>query len=371
MTSMDIFFLGTGSAYPTPVRGSSCLVLRNDGDCWLFDCGEGSQTQLMKSQVKPGKISKIFISHLHGDHVFGLPGLLCTLSMNNRPKTLMEIYGPQGLRKFLRTTLELSWTLLEFEFVVHELKILDFQLSQCSKQLNINLSTSDEILHPNEQLGKMILPDSNQIFQLFEDEKQIVKSVALKHTVPSFGFVIEEKTLLKKLNADILKKKNISPGPEYGKLKAGQSIVSPSGEIINPDDVLKTVPGRKIVIGGDSCDSSELLKIGQNCDLFVHEATLSDEMKEQAEQNGHSTPSETVKLAIDMKAEHLVLTHVSQRYKPFEKDLQVSTEEESKKDSVIKLLDEAQQTAKEIGSKILIDMAEDFAVFSVKYKQVQ
>lgn len=370
MTSLDIFFLGTGSAFPTPHRGSSCIVLRNDGDCWLFDCGEGSQIQLMRSQVKPGKISKIFISHLHGDHVFGLPGLLCTLSMNNRPKTLMEIYGPRGLRKFLRTTLQLSWTQFEFDFVVHELNILDSQIPECMEKFSTHLSCSDENLHPNEKLGKLILPDCNQVYQLFEDEKFAVKSVVLKHTVPSFGFMIEEKLPLKKFNMDLLKDKNIPPGPEYGKLKAGQSIVSPTGEIINPDDVLTAFPGRKVIIAGDSYDSSELLKIGQNCDVIVHEATLSDEMKEQALENGHSTPSQTVKLAIDMNAEHLILTHVSQRYKPFEKDPQVPFEEESKKESVAKLLAEAQQTAKESSSKLRIDMAEDLDVFSVKYKHV-
>lgn len=147
---MDVTFLGTGSAYPSPHRGASALVLRTEGECWLFDCGEGTQTQLMRSQLRagessyadfrlhpedkfshgsciiifffyPGRITKVFISHLHGDHLFGLPGLLCTVSLNSNPDSqqnlsCVDIYGPRGLRHFLRVTLGLTGSQLLFPY---------------------------------------------------------------------------------------------------------------------------------------------------------------------------------------------------------------------------------------------------------------
>ena len=120
---MELHFLGTGSAYPSPKRSSSCTALRlQNGTIYLFDCGEGSQIQLQKSTLKPGKISKIFITHLHGDHLFGLPGLLCTIGMNGVPcKSKIDIYGPCGLRNFICTSLILSFSILPYKFQVHEI----------------------------------------------------------------------------------------------------------------------------------------------------------------------------------------------------------------------------------------------------------
>ena len=123
LTSMEIHFLGTGAAHPSPTRGASSLVIRlQNGSCWMFDCGEGTQTQLMKSNIRPGKLDKIFITHLHGDHVFGLPGLLCTISLNSpEGRSPIYIYGPRGLGQYLITALTLSGSQLNFPCTIHEI----------------------------------------------------------------------------------------------------------------------------------------------------------------------------------------------------------------------------------------------------------
>ncbi|XP_014787671.1 zinc phosphodiesterase ELAC protein 1 isoform X2 [Octopus bimaculoides] len=364
--SLKVIFLGTGAAYPSPHRGASCVVLQNDGDSWVFDCGEGSQTQLMKSCVKPGKISKIFISHLHGDHLFGLPGLLCTISMNNARKAPVEIYGPEGLCKYIRTCLNLSRSLLEFNFTVCELKVLENQLAEDLKDWVVDHSSLSEKSHPNENPKSLIYPNSNQIWSLFENETAFVKAVSLKHRIPSFAFVIEEKPLPGKLNAQFLSDKGIPPGPLYKELKSGMKITSPSGEVICPEDVLgPPIKGRKVVIAGDSCDSKELLKIGQNCHLLVHEATLSDNMFEQALQNGHSTPSQVGQLALELGASHLVLTHFSQRYQVLSPEESTLSKNSGKDKISVKII--LEDILKSVGDNLIkVELAEDFKVVDVK-----
>ncbi|KFO92305.1 Zinc phosphodiesterase ELAC protein 1, partial [Buceros rhinoceros silvestris] len=189
--SMDITFLGTGSAYPSPTRGASALVLRREGECWLFDCGEGTQTQLMRSHLRAGRITKIFITHLHGDHFFGLPGLLCTLSLQSSPdphKAPVDIYGPLGLHSFVRRSLELSH-------------------SQCPAEEFKDFSSLDrDEVSPQGPPGRRIhLDPVEDCYSLVEEEQLVVKAFRLFHRVPSFGFVVEEKPRPGKLNVQKLK----------------------------------------------------------------------------------------------------------------------------------------------------------------------
>ncbi|KFW66416.1 Zinc phosphodiesterase ELAC protein 1, partial [Pygoscelis adeliae] len=184
--SMDITFLGTGSAYPSPTRGASALVLRREGECWLFDCGEGTQTQFMKSHLKAGRVTKIFITHLHGDHFFGLPGLLCTLSLQSSPdanKPPVDIYGPLGLRNFIRRSMELSHS--QFK----EFSCLD----------------GDEVSPQGAQGRILQLDPVENSYLLVEDEQLVLKAFRLFHRIPSFGFVVEEKPRTGKLNVQKLK----------------------------------------------------------------------------------------------------------------------------------------------------------------------
>ncbi|XP_009664400.2 zinc phosphodiesterase ELAC protein 1 isoform X2 [Struthio camelus] len=308
--SVDITFLGTGSAYPSPTRGASALVLRREGECWLFDCGEGTQTQFMKSHLKAGRITKIFITHLHGDHFFGLPGLLCTLSLQSSPdpnKPPIDIYGPLGLQNFIWMTMELSHSQLLFPYVVHELVPTR---DQCPAEefKELPCLTRDEI--PSEEVQQRILhldPVENS-YLLVDDEQFVVKAFRLFHRIPSFGFVVEEKP-----------RTGVQPGPLYGKLKNGITVVLENGITISPSDVVEDpIPGRKICILGDCSGvvGDAAMKLCYEADILIHEATLDDSQEEKAREHGHSTPKMASDFAKLCKVKKLVLTHFSQRYKP-------------------------------------------------------
>ncbi|XP_049797638.1 zinc phosphodiesterase ELAC protein 1-like isoform X3 [Schistocerca nitens] len=169
---MELIFLGTASCYPTADRSVSCTLLRfEDGRIWMFDCGEGSQVQLQKSSAKPGRIEKIFITHLHGDHLFGLPGLLCTLSNNmseSKSDILLEIFGPHGLRRYVRECLSLSRSMLNFSYVVHELIIAQHQYPDDWQDWKVD-SDDDGRLHPQEIGGRSIVCDDNGVWEVNSD----------------------------------------------------------------------------------------------------------------------------------------------------------------------------------------------------------
>ncbi|XP_074850451.1 zinc phosphodiesterase ELAC protein 1 [Carettochelys insculpta] len=318
--SMDITFLGTGSAYPSPTRGASALVIRSEGECWLFDCGEGTQTQFMKSRLKAGRITKIFITHLHGDHFFGLPGLLCTISLQNSSTTTkqpVEIYGPLGLRNFIWRSLELSHSQLLFPYVVHELVPTP---DQCPPEEFKELSYIDRDVFSKEVQGRTLhLDPVEKSYALVNNQQFVVKAFRLFHRIPSFGFLVEEKQRTGKLNAQKLKDLGVQPGPIYGKLKNGVTVVLENGITISPSDVLdEPIPGRKICILGDCSGvvGDAAMKLCYEADLLVHEATLDDTQMDKAKEHGHSTPKMAAEFAKLCKVKKLVLTHFSQRYKP-------------------------------------------------------
>ncbi|EDO40148.1 predicted protein [Nematostella vectensis] len=306
---MEIHFLGTGSAYPTPHRGASCVILWYNGSCWMFDCGEGTQTQLTKSVIKSSKITKIFISHLHGDHVFGLPGLLCTIGLTAPDENKhVDIYGPVGLRKYLRTSLDLCQSILGYSYAIHEIHTADSTSSQVTAEV--------DLLHPDENMGREIHENPSGVWEICKDGDLQVFAAPLKHRVTCFGYVVEEKDQPGALDAALLKSKGVPPGPLYAKIKNGESVTTSDGVVVDPKDVLgPSRPGRKVVILGDTCDSSAIENLAYKADCVIHEATLEDEMKEKAIENGHSTPGMAGAFAKTIQAKQLVLTHFSQRYK--------------------------------------------------------
>ncbi|XP_061470534.1 zinc phosphodiesterase ELAC protein 1 isoform X2 [Rhineura floridana] len=319
--SMDVTFLGTGAAYPSPTRGASAIVVRFEGECWLFDCGEGTQTQFMKSHLKAGRITKIFITHLHGDHLFGLPGLLCTISLQSSPATNklpVDIYGPLGLRSFLWRTMELSHSQLAFPYIVHELVPTPDQCP-AEEQNELSFQEKDEVSFEGTQGKTVHLDPVEDSYTLVDNAQFVMKAFRLFHRIPSFGFVVEEKPRAGRLNAQKLKELGVQPGPLYGKLKEGVTVVLENGTTICPSDVTEDpLPGRKVCILGDCSGivGDGAVTLCYEADLLVHEATLDDTQVDKAKEHGHSTPKMAAEFAKLCKAKRLVLSHFSQRYKP-------------------------------------------------------
>ncbi|XP_064592730.1 zinc phosphodiesterase ELAC protein 1 [Zonotrichia leucophrys gambelii] len=314
--SLDVTFLGTGAGFPSPSRGASALVLRRAGQCWLFDCGEGTQTQLMRSHLRAAKITKIFITHLHGDHMFGLPGLLCTLSLQRSADAgaaPIDIYGPLGLRSFLRQSLELSHSQPVLPHRVHELVPTQ---DQCPAGEFRDFSGLELAQEP---AGTVLRLDAEtDSYLLLEDEELCVRAFRLFHRVPSFGFVLEEKPRPGKLQVRLLQELGVPPGALYGELKRGRSVELAGGVTVRPQDVLgPPVPGRKVCVLGDCAGPVGFgaRRLCGHADLLVHEATLGDGLRDMARQRGHSTPGQAARFALQCGAARLVLTHFSQRYR--------------------------------------------------------
>lgn len=273
---MQLTFLGTGAGIPAKERNVSALVVtfpkRNAS--WLFDCGEGTQHQFLRSHLKPSKIEKIFITHMHGDHLFGLPGLLTSRSMSGLSQPL-TIYGPKGIKEYIETCLSLSASWVSFPLEI------------------IELSPSMQIQTENSQIT--VLP--------------------LNHVIPCFGFRISYQGQTGTLRKDKLLQDHIPSGPWLAKLKQGVSVALPDGRILAPARYLAQSEQNKILtILGDTapCENAKIL--AQAADLLVHETTLEKAMAEKANGRGHSSTEQAAMIAKAAGVKRLIATHISSRY---------------------------------------------------------
>lgn len=344
-----------------------------DGSVWLFDCGEGSQIQIQKLPVSSAKINKIFITHLHGDHCFGLPGLLCTISQQiaikeedkvNNKLPIIEIYGPLGLRLFLYTSLSLSRSQLAYQYKVHEFIPHSDQYSEDWSAWNVD-HNGPVCLHPSE-LPPVIIncienDNGHAHWKLFENSDWSVNAGWIHHGVPSFGFVMKEKGRPGTLDKDKLLSLGIKPGPMYGMLKSGRSInVDGVGEV-TPEMVLgPSFPGRTAVVLGDTSDATPLAHLVDSCDVLVHEATHDDILGEKAAEFGHSTPSGAAAFAKRINAKILLLNHFSQRYSPKSQEL---TELSDDNESIAILEVQAEKALQ--GTNIQVICADDLFIYQV------
>lgn len=275
---MQLEFLGTGAGSPSKQRNVTSVALRlleELNQVWLFDAGEATQHQILRTTIRPRKISKIFITHLHGDHIFGLPGLLSSRSFQggNEPLT---IYGPVGIKRFVLTALQVSESRLSYP--LHFVEI-----------------------------------DHDQV--LFDQNGFKVTTMHLDHKIACYGYRIEEADHPGELLVDKLKADQVPSGPLYGQLKAGKKVTLPDGRTIDGHDYIgQPQPGRIVAIMGDTRQTQNAITLAQNADVLVHESTFAKNEAKMAHSYYHSTSQQAAEVAKAAHAKRLLLTHISARY---------------------------------------------------------
>jgi ribonuclease Z len=273
--SLRVIFLGTAGSVPTPKRSLPAIVIQRKGEQIMFDCGEGVQRQMMKAKAGFHRKMKVFISHMHGDHVLGLPGLLQTMALLDREKKL-DVYGPPGIKRFLEDVRETVQFVLTFPLEIHEIY---------------------------------------EAGVICEEQEYTVQAVWANHIIPNLAYALVEKPRPGKFYPEKAKALGIPEGPLWSKLQHGRKVKLLNSRFVKPKDVTG-VPrtGRKVVYTGDTRPFKGFAKFATNADLLIHDATLDEELTERAKEDGHSTPSQAARNAKKAKAKQLILTHISARY---------------------------------------------------------
>jgi ribonuclease Z len=275
MVSMQVIFLGTGGSVPTSSRSLPAVLLKRQNELVMFDCGESVQRQMIKARVGFHRKMKIFVSHMHGDHVLGLPGLLQTMALLGREKKL-GVYGPEGIKKFLECVRESLQFGLTFPVEIQE------------------INTAGDVC---------------------EEEDYLVEAMRSNHVVFGWAYAFVEKPRPGKFYPEKAKALGVPEGKLWSRLQQGNTVKLPNGCIVSPKEVLGSIrKGRKIVYTGDTRPIKGFAKFAAGADLLIHDATFDDALSEKAELDGHSTPSQAGLQAKKAKAKKLVLTHISARY---------------------------------------------------------
>lgn len=275
---MELQFLGTGAGQPSKQRNVSSLALKlldELKEIWLFDVGEATQHQILKTNIRLRKVTRIFISHNHGDHIFGLPGLLATRSFQGDVGPI-TVYGPPGLEQFVKTALRVSRTKVSYPIKFVEL-------------------TEGGLIYQGKG------------FRVYTEK--------LDHRVSSFGYRVVEDSRPGELLMSKLEKYNIPNGPLLGKLKKGEQIVLSDGTVLDGKEFLGPErPGRIVTIIYDTRSTPNIAKLAQNADVLVHESTFAGNEAKLAHSYYHSTAVEAATVARDNGVKRLYLDHISARY---------------------------------------------------------
>lgn len=274
---MEITFLGTGAGMPSKERNVSSIalhLLQEENHIWLFDCGEATQHQILQTTIKPRKINNIFITHLHGDHIFGLPGLLSSRSFQGG-EDQVTVYGPKGIKAFIETSLSISKTHLNYPLAIVEIA------------------------------DGSIIKEEN--FTIYVRE--------LVHGIPSYGYRLVEEDSPGRLLVEKLKELGIPSGPLYGEIKNNEKVETAEfGTLYRKDFVGPDQPGKIITIMGDTRYNENFTSFVKDSDLLVHEATFNHDQAELAKQYFHSTTKQAATLAKESNVKQLIITHISSRY---------------------------------------------------------
>ncbi len=269
---IEITFLGTGSMQPTKTRNHSGILLSCKKENILFDCGEGIQRQMRIAGIKPTRITRLCLSHWHGDHIFGLPGLLSTMGAD-KPDKLLKIYGPPGTKKYFH---HLFQSFIAKDMIQHELQEI--------------------------RPGK-----------IFENDHFILEARPLRHSAPCFGYSFIEKDR-RRVDLAKARKLGLEEGPLLGRLQQGENITF-KGKKIRPEDVTDLVKGKKVSYIADTVPCPGAEELARDADLLISEGTHLEEIKEKAGKYQHLTVKEAALIASENNARKLLITHISQRYK--------------------------------------------------------
>ncbi len=270
---LRITFLGTGGSLPTRNRNPSAVMVNREGELILFDCGEGTQQQMMRAKTGMMSLSSIFVSHFHADHFLGIPGLIQTMSFLGRKEPL-TIYGPEGTKEFTELFKALGYFNLKYEI------------------RGVKLSPGDTV----------------------EGESYVIRALKTEHSIPSLGYALVENSRPGRFNREKAVELGVPPGPLFAKLQRGNPV-EVDGRLVRPEEVVGIPrPGRTIVYTGDTRPCEAVLEASRNADLLIHDGSFADEMADWAKESMHSTAGEVAALAKEAGVRKLVLTHVSSRY---------------------------------------------------------
>ena len=267
---IEIVFLGTGGSLPTKERGLPSVALRRDGELVLFDCGEGTQRQMMHASLGFNRPTLILVSHLHGDHILGLPGLLQTMSSLARDKPL-DLYGPKGIKSFL-----------------------DLIYKPLGYPANYQIHVKE--VGPGEDIDR---------------DDYVVRTTSAKHDIPCLAYAIIEKDRPGRFHPEKAKRLGVPEGPLWGELQHGKPVMV-EGKRIRPSDVVEpSRPGLKVVYAIDTRPAESVLDLAKNADILIHDGGFAEDRRPKAQEYYHSTAREAAQLAKSAKARKLALVHIS------------------------------------------------------------
>jgi ribonuclease Z len=270
---LDLVFLGTSGSMPTAQRAPTAILLRRGGERLLFDCAEGTQRQLLRSNVGLIELREVFLTHYHADHYLGLPGMLKTFALRGR-ETPITIYGPPGLAELFGALRRI------FGRLTYPYELIELQPGEILERGDYRLAT-----------------------------------FPVDHGVSALGYALVEEARPGRFDVEVADALGIPAGPERGALQRGEAVTLPDGRVIAPESVLGEMrPGRKLVVSADTAYSRDVVEAARGADVLVHEATFAQEERERARETLHSTAADAAEVAREAEVGLLALTHLSNRY---------------------------------------------------------